>query len=589
MALDIKINGEGLELQPGTSLELEQQNPFLQFADQIMGDYSLPFEVRATHTNLRLLQYQGIFQSKANNAGMDCEIVDNGLQHSMGKIKVEKPSCNLNQTNRGNISLYILGGIASFYQDIKDVNLMAVPLGGVRSFLWDAYNRAGDGFWGHVHQVIDAPAGYGTSGFDYAFYPVINKSFANHSELMNNMAIDAGQPLMQKEGTAIGYHANVNPIVPFPYLKYVLKKAVEHVGWNISGDALDDPDFIKATMVNFQAIDWGYRKKFAPGLMVIFGKLQVKFNLQDHMPDISLAEFLIALKNRFAWWYDFDRKSKTIKISSLDAVVNSSIKDFTAQASPLITKTINKDPKIWALRNQFSGEYANGQPDFKQVTFLGSLENKGLLPAANEAYSGHCYLVLSENNFYICRASDDTGDYGWEIFAYNVYDYAPDGANEDITTAATTLGNEYYNAYLNFIPRMDNQGAQAAITDVESSWGIHLLFYHGKRLNPSGQLLPFAGSGIYDCNGAQVAQWALTFQCQKYDGTEVGLYERWKAILLLLRDAETIETTLRLSKTDYLNLQFSDVVSVAGVRFYIKTLKSAIPFKNAVVIEGVRI
>lgn len=62
--LGIQIGNEFLDLPPETVMSLETPNPFLQFNDEILGPFTLPFQVLATEKNLRLLNYAAVFQKK---------------------------------------------------------------------------------------------------------------------------------------------------------------------------------------------------------------------------------------------------------------------------------------------------------------------------------------------------------------------------------------------------------------------------------------------------------------------------------------------------------------------------------------------
>ena len=586
--LGIKVNNEYLELNPGLQLDIQQENPFLQFGDEAIGDFSLPFEVLSTPTNLRLLEYSGLLQKRINNAGIDAQVYDNGLQHSIGKVKFEKPNVNIQHANSGSVSCYYLSAISNFWQDIKGKRLRDINVGGTRTFPWLDFTFNNTGWWAHVTNVLNGAV----NAYDYAFYPVINKSFDGFgfTEIMNRVKYNSISARVEMEQKATN-NKKANAIVPFPYLHYVLRKAMEHVGWSIEGAILSDPAFLKATMLNFLAVDYGFWHRSGTSDYTFFGIANIEFNLADHLPDISIAEFLIALKKRLGWWFDFDRKNKVMRIRSLGTVAASEIKDLSVYASPLVVKTVNKEPKIYALRNSFSGEYANGNPDFTSVSLNGTVNAVTGLPAASSSNQGQVYLVVNENTYYICRQSEDSPyPYLWEIYAYNVYDYAPEGTNEDITTSATTVGNEPYNSYMDFCPRMDQAGIWPRVTDTESDWNTILVFYHGKLDNRSGTPIPFASNGIYDPNGNQVANWSLCFECKTQSGTDVGLYERqYRAIFAMLASPEQMEVTLQLSKADYLNLKFSDIISIKGVRMYLKTIKAVVPYKGSITVEGVRI
>lgn len=588
--LGFKIGNEFLDLPPDLELELQDENPFLQFGDEITGGYSLPFEVDCTPKNLRLLQYAGLHQTRINNSGIDAQVFENGSQTSVGKIKIEKPTINLNKTNNGKISIYYLTGISSFYQDVKNKNLRDIDTGGNRAFLWTGYTS---GFWQHVNDVLRAAPG----SYDYAFYPVINRGWmvdeTDSILIMNNTVLAGGVPgILDVNFDLFGAEtkAGINHIVPFPYLHFVLTKAAAAAGYVIDGDIFDDEDFKKITLINFHAIDWCTYKRASVGHYTYTPHDDISFNLSDCLPDISLSTFFIALKNRFGWWYDFDKKNKRITIQRLQDAANSIAKDLTKYASPVIPKPISQDKTIYALRNTFVTDLGDGAPDLTKVNYQGHLNAFTDLPAPAEGISGTTYLVVEDNSYYICLQNDGSGVYEWQLYAYNIYDYVPADATDDITTEATTVGMEKNDNYLDYIPRIDAQGEWFGREDNDVSWGIHLCFFHGLRNNDLGQQYPYASPHIYDSTGAQVSQWGLPYECFKTDGTDVGLYAReWKKILDLLSSEESFEVTLNLPYYLYLQLKFSNRIIIAGVLMFIKTRKAKMPYNGSVVLECVRI
>ena len=588
----IQIGNEFLDLPPGTVMEIENANPFLQFNNEITGAFSLPFQVPATEKNLRLLQYAAIAQKKVTGNAIDAIVYDNSLQLGIGKVKIEKANINLNKIRKGVISCYFLQGSSNFFQDIKGKKIREINVGGNRVFNWDNYAAAGPGFSGHITTVLNGAAGYGASGYDYCFYPVINKAWPGvllDPDCMNWCFLDGG--IVKFGSDQVFYNGrNPNRYVPFPYLKYVLIKIFEYVGWELKGNILDDTYFKKITLINFRGIDWCYVKKSGGNHQLVPHNI-ISFNLKDHLPDIDISAFLIAIKNRLGLWYDFDYYSKKATIKKVIESTSGSPADMTDKASPLLSKNILQERKIYALRNMFATDLGDGAPNFSLVDREADVNQINNLPAATEAQTGQCRLVVAENNFYICRQNETTEAYQWEFFAYNIFDYEPAGFNDEITTEATTVGVEVYNNYLDLIPRIDNQGERKGLVDdPESSWGIHLCFYHGHRDNKNGDPYPYASSHVYDSNMVQVADWALAFECKKTDGSDVGLYElNWKPLLDILGSQEEFEATLRLNYIDYLALKFSHKINIAGIDLFIKQVKSSIPFSGSVSVSVVRL
>jgi hypothetical protein len=588
--LSIKVNNEDLDLRPGTTMDMEQNNPYLQFnSTDVIGEYSLPISVPNTQKNNRLLNLTGSFQKRVDNTGLDVALYDEEFQDSIGKLKYETVNVNLNRMQNGDISCYYLTGTSYFNKALDGKKLRDVNFGGDRTFAWDNYNRNGAGFWGHIHKVLDAAPGYGASGYDYAFFPVINKQCnwqGGGSDVINGVTPTAGTLDFNKFGTA----GDANPIMPYVYLKYILQKAFDYIGWAVRGDILDDPDFCKITLDNSRAIDWAI---YLSGRIKILGaignfvmpKASIAFNLVDHVPDITISDLLLQLRSYFGWSYDVDRRSKVVTIKELKTVAATGVKDFTAKASPIIPKTILTAQKIYSLKNG-SGFTIS----------LTGLNDKGTvakitdLPAASQASYQDVYLVISENTYYVCQQNEDNGNWEWAIMEHNIGDVAPKGSTDEIPTTVLTAGGEKYNDYLDFIPRIDQSIFWVGRTEDSSSTQILLLFYTGIRQNKRFASYPYASSHIYDSNSNVVSAWSLALQGKDLAGNEIGLYQvNWLPFISKLQTTETLLVTLYLSRVELMNLKFHDELNIAGVKMYISKIKRKISYDGKIDLECSRI
>jgi hypothetical protein len=589
--LGIRIRGENIVIRPGTTLELEQENPYLQFSDAVVGDFSLPIDIPIDDAgvNQRLTNYAGLLQQRVNGIGIECQLWDGGEQHSVGKLRVEKPTIDLNKPGSGSISCFYQSGVASFYNDIRAFKMRDIDVGGTRSFEMTNLSRSGsDGFWQHIHEVIDAPV----NSYDYAFFPVINRGWTSGfaTEIMNAMEYTGGTINFKLRATLGDLPRTLNLIVPFPYLHYVLQQAVAHAGWTIAGDILDDPDFLKITMLSFRAIDW--RKSLGAGKMV-------SFDLADGLPDIGVGTFLIWLKNRFGWAYEPDKKNKILTIRPI-STIGQVVKDFTEYVDPRIPKPISQEKKGFQLKNDWTGAESLETVNLEGLDDQGVIDDRSDLPAAAVAYENWVYLVAAENNYYCCLQDGDTGVWTWELLAANVYDHKDEGDVVEISTGATAIGSDVADAYMDFIPHIDMDGhwpgPSSAATNPNWSeekndqWGAYLVFYYGVLNNRSGDPIPFASHHIYDANGNQVADWSLAFSARTRIGhDEVGLVTEWNKISKIFRSTEALEITLRLPKDVYRQFNFSDGILIAGVRMYVARIRSTVPYSGAIICECVRI
>lgn len=585
--IDIRINNESLDLPPNIVLQLERLNPFLQFNNEISGSYSFPFTVLNTDTNARLLQYAGVYQKKIDTVPIDVTVYDSGIPLYKGKLKVERPVHDMNFSSRSTISCYILTDAADFWQDIKDARMREIDMGGDRSFAWEGLSTITDGFWKHIHQVANGAV----NDYDYAFYPVINMGWLSGDEyppLMNKVYYDVGETFKIRFPTegAILTTREANRIVPFPYLHYVLEKCFEHIGWTLEGDILSDPDFIKITMLNFRAIDW-----CGPGTGPdsYHPKDPVLFNLTDHLPDITISAFLIALKNRFGWWFDFDTHAKKCTIILLNTLPALTPVDMTGYTAPLIEKGVYEKQKRYSLVT--NDGVGGGMIDLTLIKYSGAITTLALLPSASESIYGWVYLVSQTNDYWICERTDSDA-YEWQVYSPNTYNYTPDNATDEIETTAGTVGMEAFDEYLTLIPRMDNEGQWFGREDnAEAEWGIHLLFYHGpvNKSIISTEQFPYASNHTYDPSMNVVGNWALTYVFYKL-GVDVGLHEIfWRSFLAMVNTTEEHAFTLHLPMHVMKGLRFENTLLIAGVRLFIYSMQPSLPYKDSVEVKAWRL
>lgn len=580
MSLGLKIGEEFLELPPEAEMQMELNNPLLDFGNDIVGEYSYPISAKLTPKNLKILQGSGLLQKRETNPGIEAQAYDGTLQYSTGKLKIEKTQPNLNNRNNTGLNLIYLSGYSSFYQDIKDLKLKDIDVGGDRTFANDNFDVNGAGWWGHIHQVVNGGAGYGTSGYDYAFYPVANEEFnSNGLEFLNLMEYSGGMVQFNSSNAQFTW---VNRIVPFPYLKYILFKAVQFAGWRIEGNVLDDPQFARITLINSLAVNWGWKA----GLVYHINTM-VKFNLADHLPAIAIADFMLWLKNRFGWWYNFDRKKKLITVTQMKDSLSGEQKDFTKYTNPILEKTVLSTQRVYKLLVGSS----NSAISFSSVNIQADVNKKTDLPAASEAQNNYVRLVVDENVYYINQQKDDASGWEWALFAENTGSYIPADAEEEINTNTYLPTMARYPSG-DLLPQWNEAGYQMGRSnEIDYSAPFVLCFYYGLRASPSSTLLPFASHHIYDSNGVEVGTWSLSFKAKKFDGTQVGLYDlNWKKALDKLSVGEEVEVNLvDFPVEEWLNLKWNDELIIDGVKLYIKTQKPVIRFKKTLDLVCIRL
>lgn len=573
----VQIGNEFLELPQGTIIEIESENPLLQFNQEILGEYSYPFPVKITDNNNRLLGYAGIPQKWVDTAGVDAILYDKSLQVGGGKVKIERVNSNFNRIHAGTMDCYFLGKASSFYQDAKDISLRAINAGGDRTFDWDGYVTTGTGFWKHLNDVF-----FGNpNDFDYAFFPVRNEnaittlvtSDFDYDKIINKVYFDVVNDRFINRGM----------FCPFPYLHYILKKAVEHVGWRIQGDFFDDETFRKITILNFTAIDWAYIVKDG-GVINHEPYAEITFNLNNHLPDIKIGEFLIAIRNKLGLHLDFDSLHKIITVSLLDSIADMEGTDYTNKAGALIPKSITQENTIYGLK------YSDGRGELSlgNTIFQGEIATRADLPAAAEALHDQSYYISLENKYLICLQNEDNDDWDWQVMGDNNMDYLPEGNNEDITTSALIPGMEIYTDFYSrklMVPRVDEMIESIHNSYEPTGYGLYLCHHLGlsnlDNPDPVDLYYPLGSASVFDMEMNQLADWGLTFTCFKPDGTDIGIYKTfWERFLAIIGNKEQFEVPLYLPMHEYLQLKFSDRIIISGIEMFIRQIRTAIPYKG---------
>jgi hypothetical protein len=497
-----------------------------------------------------------------------------------GKVKIEKVHTNINRRSATTIDCYFLTKASNFWQDAKGKSLRSIDAGGDRTFDWDGYITTGTGFWKHLNDVFfSAP-----NSFDYAFFPVRNNQAittstdpdrADYDRLINKVYFDVANDRWIMRGQ----------FCPFPYLHYIIKKMMSSLGWTVSGDILEDDNFRKITIVNTRSIDWAYITKSGE-VIDHHPYSSITFNLNQHLPDMEIGAFLIALKNKLGLHLSFDRVRRHLKIEKVDSLVDMPVVDMTGKASPLLPKAIKDEKSIYGL------VYADGRGSLslENTLYQGELASREDLPTAIEALHDQSYYISMENKYVICKQNETDDNWNWQDLGDNNNDYAPAGKNNEISTKALIPGMEVYTDFYSrkiLVPLIDDDIESIHNNFEPVDFPLYLCYYHGLQAldNPDPGTLeyPLGSSSVFSMDGSQLADWGLTFTCYKPDGTDIGLYKTfWARFLTLINGEEEYEVNLYLPVHEYMVLKFSDRIVINGIQLFIRNIKSSVPYKGLI-------
>jgi len=343
---------------------------------------------------------------------------------------------------------------------------------------------------------------------NYTFFPVKNADFygdANPDYLGYVNYYDQG---------AFGTNtsANNHTLVPYPFLLYILNRLFQQLGYyGITGSWTQQTDIRSLVIYNTQSLD---------RITGVLNRYASSFKYADHMPNISVGQFLVALQNLFCIGFFINPITRMVQIEPLS--------------------TILKD-----------GGYKN-------ITYM-----------AGQAYEkGNRY----ENGFSLAMGTDSRDDmYNQRSTA--PFSFAIDAGGNEFHTAAGTLFETKHQDTINTnrtwtIPEAAQTGNSAPF-EVEGDYGLRLLFYRGLQADSTGNAYPRGSS-----EGTEIAL--------RYD-TGKGLYvQSWQAWLDFLSRTVAVETQMQFPIKDFMELDWQKKIMRLYQRYFLGEYAFSVNMKEGI-------
>ncbi len=580
MSLKIQIAGQELLLSPGSKLQIEETSPVLQTDDQLQGDFSYPLTV-PVKGNEKALNYPHLLQTRNKSTSITDVIVNDDTEFLTGTLRLEKININLNGATPDNISLYFLKGFSSFYKDVENKTLQNVDYGPDRVF---GFSPQGNVYDTPMYKHFDDLLRNGSiDKYDYAMFPIYHTNFpnltSNDTIKIFNFCVTTGDPHIPRLAAAT--HTSL-----FPYINYLIRRIFLFAGWTVDGFIFNDPDFKKAVLLNVQD---------TTPILSQFGNEtpgQYSFNIKRLAPPVPIGTFLISLKNRFGWWYDFDpiRKHCTIR-KVAEFFTGKNRVDITDRITPSLSITVAPQPKIYAMAGD-SDAPDKSSWDQQQVF---AIYND--LPAASVNLSGQVHFVAAHNKYYICLP-DDHNVYHWEILQENDFGITPDNKTDTISTSClipVMRVEDYSNSGLEaqgkmLIPEvsLDDDNLTADI--------FYVCFAHGlapdePRQNPTVQYFPYGSPHPTDLAGQKLTSFSMSYEWQDpTGGPDLGLYATfWQKFLAHLTFEESPQVVARLTPQEIISFKWDTTYLINHTEYAVQKRNRNIPYDEFVLLYLIRI
>jgi len=295
--LILQVNGINLDLGDIKGISFRRNGGVFDF-EEIKGAQSIPFTLPFSDINNFAFGFLNKKFDKSSNS-FECSIFHSTLDLFTGRIFVK----NIGSAYECNIKM----NSSTFAFDSKDLTMQDVNYGGDIPFTKKTdYDPDVDGF--HIPVVrndITVNAGSGEEGtVDVSLY--MNYCLTYTENLYN----DINDPVFV-------WHSGVN-ITPFPYLFKVIESLFNHLGYTILNHIFkSDTDLKKILLIN----NYDIAKAVFDSNWSIINYTYDTYNLKNHVPYVSIHDFLLDEKKYFGIHYNF-KGNNVVEIQFIEDILN---------------------------------------------------------------------------------------------------------------------------------------------------------------------------------------------------------------------------------------------------------------------------
>lgn len=438
-------------------------------------------------------------------------------------------------------------------------------------------------------------ADFTTSNFSFPviknpeFYDDKNASFTGSNKLVNNYL----------EGYLLNSYAEKYKysISPQLFLFAILSKIALKYGAIVDGTLKQIEDIYERCFVyNNCAIDLvgidGYYSASVTGYGDVFNVFNGKIFIKDHLPDVTLKEFLGTIKKYLCCGIFY--RNNVLSIDTCKSILQS-------------TEVIDWTKKQFRIYNELKGNFEDGYllkytPDATD-SYLSEKVKKPSRPIAGvvatfadlplNARSGVYYVVLENKAIYISKGANLATNISvvtWAFYTNFLHDYSVGNALKSIDTGSSQTMNDWHftlDRKIN-VPHIYQTGSSYEYELGLNPISTRLLLFWGLRYGyirdggsdeeplyststDSTVEYPFASMDVYDPEGIRIGDNSLRFEGQN------GLYEKLhKDWLNFKGSAKPLTIKIMLYEVELLQVKMSKKIGLGPNQFLISKIASTI-------------
>jgi hypothetical protein len=306
-----------------------------------------------------------------------------------------------------------------------------------------------------------------------------------------------------------------------------------------------------------------------------FNVMNPIITLSNHVPDVTVEDYLKLVKNTAQLMFDFDWDNKTVSINYAEKVLAGAPEiDLTDISDPYPEQVFDERQKGFTLEYDFGSSdelIATNIKEFDESKIVGEFPTENDLPTP--AFTDDLAVVLNSNKVFITAFLG--GSYSWEYHCdyYKKVTLGKGGIERKIELApmlmTTAAENESATADADhkkcLMPTIHEIGASELFDLGINEPSMRTVFYRGLNQDPSvGGNYLYASSTNIDINGNEVGSYNLTLQ------GVTGYYNRFlEKILTAIDNSEVFEFLIMLPVS---YLQYKGKVQIKNVNFIVKNI-----------------
>lgn len=528
MKIKIKYKEKHLDLFRSTAIQLELNNPiYYDATGELSGAYSFPFDIPASNLNRSLFDFLDLAQSKASFQSSQKAMIEfEGISLFEGTLV-----CINASKDKFKIKI-----VVSPLYDFKNIKVNELKYA-------DFYlgNDAASREW-QLNDSLQNPLRY-----NWATLPVYNNGFDGLKDpktifwdsLFQNPYFYTNQKLYQHE-----YQT------PFARLKPLVDKVFEDFKFK---NLLFDNEELKLLYL--------YNNYTIAGKSSSYDSDE-SFNLANHLPEISIAEFIKSLQMFFcAGLFKHFSKNEIKLVAMKDMLKSTPTVDWTKR----ISKESNLEPienKIGVFEFEKSGVDAL-EHDYVEESIVYTVgKSESILVHDKATWINNIALIYKDDKVIRVESKKEFEDKKntlsskmnrLEMLDYGYYYTEPDTGN------LTEQPNIPYPAC--YVP-----GSRFDI-EKRPKMPLKLMLYRG-MIGDDGYKMPLTSNNNYGIDGADTYNYSLNWEGEK--GLYNTFHKEWHRITA---DGKLLSCQINLTTTELYNVDMSEVIHISGSNYVIKNLK----------------